>query len=297
MINIRPEPFEVADLTSNVPITETAWVAGTYNQGDKRYVGKDLYEVVAVSTTDEPTVGVGLDPPTWLLIGQINQWRMFNGALYQATTQTGGPISVTLQAAGVVDALAVLKCVAAGAVITVTDATDGMVYNRTVPLVNNDNVLDIYDYFFAPIDSKSEFVLLDLPAYAGAEIAVTLDAGTNDTACGALVLGQQAILGSTYLYFNLRERFFSNRERTIFGNFLDVPSRPVAREVTFDVLLNSAAVTQVMKAISERRDVPTVFIGSDNYEHSIVFGFPDEPEVEQITPNEARLTLTVLGQT
>lgn len=297
MKNIRPASFDIADLVSNVPITETAWTAGTYTQGDQRYVGIDIYEVVAASTTDEPTAGAALETPSWILVGQINRWRMFNGALYQPTIRTGGPLEVTVTVDTLVNAVAVLKCDASTAVVTMTDATDGEVYNRTVQLVDNSNVQNAYDYFFAPLNRKREFVLLDLPPYAGADIEVTLDAGLSDTACGALVIGQQSRFGSTYLNFSLRDRFFSMRERNVFGDFLDVLSRPVAREASFDVLLNSTAVSQVLKLVSDRRDVPTVFIGGEDYEHSIVFGFPDEPETEQLSPDLARLKLTILGQT
>ncbi|MBM1817157.1 hypothetical protein [Pseudosulfitobacter pseudonitzschiae] len=298
MKNINPELFGTADLTTNVAITETEWTAGTHSLGDQRYVGKDLYEVVAdPNTTDEPTAGAVAVPPTWVLVGQINRWRMFNGALHQPTTQTGGPITVTLSSAGIINAVAALKCIATEVTVTVTDATDGEVYSNTISLVDNENILDIYDYFFAPIVLKGEFALFDLPPYAGAEIEITLDAGTSDTECGALVLGQQAVLGETYLSFSVRDRFFSLRERNAFGDFLDVTSRPVAREATFDVSIESRSAAQVLRLIQDRRDVPTVFVGGEDEEHSIVFGFPDEPEVTQLSKELTRLNLTILGQT
>ena len=298
MKNINPETFGVADLTSDVPITETEWAAGTYATGVQRYVGKDLYEVTATpDTTDEPTAGAAEAVPTWTLIGQINRWRMFNGALRSPTEQTAGPISVTLASSGIVDAVAGLNCIATEVTVTVTDATDGLVYDRTISLVDNDNVLDIYDYCFAPILLKSEFSLFDLPPYAGADIGVTLDGGSGDTRCGVLVAGQQTVLGGTYLNFTLRDRFFSLRERNTFGEFLDVTSRPVAREATFDVSIESRSVSQVLRNIMDRRDVPTVFVGGEDEEHSIVFGFPDEPEVEQLSKGLTRMILTVLGQT
>tara|TARA_R100001369_G_scaffold12255_3_gene26243 strand:+ start:926 stop:1822 length:897 start_codon:yes stop_codon:yes gene_type:complete len=298
MKNIRPETYGIPDLTSNVAITETEWTAGTYTTGTLRYVGINLYEVVAdPSTADEPTVGAAKAVPTWILVGQINRWRMFNGALHQPTQQAGGPLSVTLQTKGVVNSVVALKCKALEAVVTVTDALEGEVYSNTVPLVDNDVVLDIYDYFFEPIALKSEFVLIDLPSYPNAEVAVSFDSGTDDTECGALVLGQQTTYGSTYLNFSLRDRFFSLRERNEFGAFLDTTTRPVAREATFDVFLSSQSVSRILSLVTDVRDIPTVFIGGEDENHSIVFGFPSEPEVDQLTKEHAKLTLTVLGQT
>lgn len=298
MISIAPATIEVADLTSNVAITETEWTAGTYTLGTERYVGIDLYRVATASTDDEPTAGVLEDPPTWTKIGQINRWRMFNGALYQPTVQTGGPIEVEIEADGIINGVAVLNCDAAEVTVTITDPVEGEVYSKTISLIDNSGITNWYDWFFAPIVRKTEAVFLDLPAYAGVTVGVEISSGaTGDVSCGGLVIGQQSNIGQTYLNFNIRNRYFSRRERNIFGDFIDVLSRPVAREATFDVSVPSAMVSGALKKIDDRRDLPTVYVGGEDYDQSIVFGFPDEPEVNQLSAELARLKLTVLGIT
>lgn len=299
MISIAPATIEVADLTSNVAITETAWTAGTYTKGTERYVGIDLYEVVAdPSTDDEPTVGAAKDTPTWIKIGQINRWRMFNGALYQPTVQTGGPIEVEIEADGIINAVALLKCDAAEVMVTITDPSEGEVYSKTVQLVDNSGITNWYDWFFAPIKRKTEAVLLDLPAYAGVTVGVTISSGaTGDVSCGGLVIGRQTTIGETYLNYTIRNRYFSRRERSVFGDFIDILSRPMAREATFDVFLSTPLIAGAMKSIDDRRDLPTVYVGGEAYDQTIVFGFPDEPEVEQLSAEAAKLKLTILGLT
>lgn len=299
MKSIWPATFSTGDLTSDVPITETAWTAGTYATGVQRYVGIDLYEVTATpNTTDEPTAGAALPTPTWVKIGQINRWRMFNGALYQQTEQAGGPLTVSIDYTGIVNAIAVLNVVATEADVTMTDSVDGVVYNRVVSLIGYDMIVDWYAWFFGAVSEYTEFVLTDLPTYLNANITLTLSAGaTGDVSCGGFVIGEQKDLGETLSNFSVRNRYFSRRERSVWGDFLDVLSRPMAREATFSVLLNSSAVSSVLNIIGDRRDVPTVYIGGEDFRHSIVYGFPDEPEASHLTNDYSMINLTILGQT
>jgi hypothetical protein len=87
---VTPQPITSATLTaSNVAITETLWTAGTYTLGQERYVGTRLYRVIVASTTDNPTVGVTLTPPSWQDIGAINRFKMFDDVISTQTTRTG----------------------------------------------------------------------------------------------------------------------------------------------------------------------------------------------------------------
>lgn len=295
---IKPANVLPANLTSNVPITETEWTAGTYTLGQQRYVGVDIYEVVAASTTDEPTAGAALSTPSWILVGQINRWRMFNGALYQQTEQTGGPITVTVDVTERVNAIAVLNCVGVQAVVTMRDPDDNIVYTKTVSLVDNSQITNWYEWFFGGQTRFPDFVLTDLPTYAGATITLELSSGASgDVACGAFVLGDQQEIGKTLLNYTVRNRFFSRRERSVYGAFLDLLKRPTAREGAFQVLMQSRNVPRVLKLLSDREILPTVYIGGENYRQSILFGFPDEPEIEQISSDLSMLSITILGQT
>lgn len=299
MKSITPATFDTADLTSNVALSETAWTAGTYTTGTQRQVGIDLYEVAASpNTSDSPTVGAAATPQTWVKIGQVNRWRMFNGAIHQQTVKTGGPMTVTIDYTGIVNAVAALNVAATEAEITITDPIEGVVYNRVVSLIDDSLITDWYGWFFGGIKQYPEFVLTDLPSYSDATITLTLSAGdTGDVACGAFVFGEQREIGVTARSFTLRNRYFSRRERSVWGDFLDVLSRPMAREATFQVLLESDNVSSILDLIGDRRDLPTVYIGADNYRHSVVFGFPDEPEVTPFTNRLSLLNLTILGQT
>jgi len=131
---ILPATVTAATLTeTNVAITETEWTPGTYNTGDQRYVGEDLYEVVAdPSTTDEPTEGAAADPPSWLNVGKINRFKMFDGILGNATVQSGGNIDFKVESGLITTGVAFFGLVANSVQVIVTHDTEGEVYNRTV---------------------------------------------------------------------------------------------------------------------------------------------------------------------
>ncbi|KII11772.1 hypothetical protein, partial [Phaeobacter sp. S60] len=62
MIIIQPIDVSDANLTTDVPLSEIEWTAGTTPEGEERRIGNDLYRAV-IETADDPDTGVNADPP------------------------------------------------------------------------------------------------------------------------------------------------------------------------------------------------------------------------------------------
>lgn len=294
---IRPAPFGDGDLTSNVAISETEWTAGTYTTGQQRYVGSDLYEVTAVpDTTDEPVAGTENDPPSWIKVGKINRWKMFSGIIAEKTTQEAGPIEVTVDPGGVVNAVAFFGVEASSVSVTVTDPTDGVVYSKTEAMVDNSAVTDWYQYFYAPILRKEEVVFLDLPSYGSATVSAEIDAGGSDTACGEMVIGLQRNIGVTLLEFTTGLRDFSRKEQNVFGGF-EILERRFSRFAEFDVFVPKVAVSGLLRLLAERRALPTVYIGGENDPETIIYGFYTDQQVLRSAPQYSEMSITIEGLT
>ena len=282
---------------SNVAITETPWEAGTYDTGVQRSVGIDLYEVVAVpDTSDEPVAGAAADPPTWIRLGVINRFRMFDFVIGEKTVQTGGPIDVTLDAGGLNNGVALFEVEASSVQVIVDDPVEGVVYNKTANMVDNSNILDFYDYFFAPQNTRTEVAFVDLPAYASATIQVIIDNGESDTSVGELIVGRLNELGVTLLDFNQRIEDFSRKERDVFGNFIIVERR-FAKIATYGVSMANSFVPFVFNAMSSVRARPVVYIGDDAQEETITLGFYDDLNILRQGPTVSEMTLEVQGLT
>lgn len=293
---LPPIDVTTANLTSNVAITETEWTAGTYNTGDQRYVGTTLYEVVASpSTTDEPTAGVLADPPTWIEVGAINRFKMFDFIIGDATEQTSGNIVVTIDSGSdIINGVSLFGLVGTSVQVVVTDATEGVVYDETQDLNDYVGINNWYDYFFLPYEQNTSAIFTDLPAYIGADVTVTVSSGGGDTAVGELVLGRIKDLGITLADFELGIEDFSRKERDAFGRFTIVERR-FAKLANYDVVLANGQVNSTFRSLSEFRATPVVYIGSDIKTEATVLGFYRDFSILRTGPFTSEMSLEVEG--
>lgn len=280
---------------SNVAISETAWTAGTYSLGDQRYVGTRLYEVVAdPSTSDEPTAGAVADPPTWIDIGAINRFAMFDLVIGDATQQSAANIDVTLDFDAVINSVALFEIVGSTVQIVVDDPTDGEVYNQTYSLNDNTGVDNWYQYFFAPIARKTELVATDLPAYSTATIRVVVANGGLDTAVGEAIFGRSITLGATMMNFSLGIDDFSRKDRDQFGNFV-ITERRFSRLANYDVFVRNNQFVSTFNNLARVRAIPVVYIGDETKGETIVLGFYRDFSTLRTGLNSSEMTLEVEG--
>lgn len=270
---IDPRPFDPTKITTNVPLTETLWTAGQYNTGTRRYVtpSDDLYEVVAVPhTNDEPVEGASLEVKTWAKVGKVNRYACFDNVLQNPTTFSDG-IDMTIAGTGISysNAIAILN-VAGGAVrVTVTDPTDGVVYDKTMSIIDHSPISDWEVYFTAPFFKTPDLVLVDLPLYPNAEVRVRIDGAGQ---IGELALGYMTTLAATTWGTSVSILDYSEKEADVFGGF-NVIERGYANVVDFKCYVPTARVAAVRNELAARRARPTVYIGSENFAETIVFGY------------------------
>ena len=294
MIIVQPVPVTSAMVTaSNVAITETLWTAGTYTLGQERYVGTRLYKVLVASTTDNPTVGVTLTPPSWQDIGAINRFKMFDQVVNTQTTRTG-LIDVNVLPGTIINALAMFDLDGVSTTITMTDPVEGVVFNETKSLQDNTIIIDWYSYFFESITTRSDVVFLGLPAYGSATIRIQVDAGASTAAIGEVVIGKQRNLGVTNFGTSVNIRDYSRKETDAFGNTI-VETRPFSKRADYDVTVETGAVAAVQKALASIRTTPTVFIGDEDRAETIVYGFYRGFNIIISTPSISDCSIEVEG--
>jgi len=289
---ITPRAFVPANVTTNVALTETAWTAGTYTLGTRRYdpATFDLFEVVVASTTDSPAVGFAKEVKTWDRVGKVNRFACFDGIVGNPTTGTG--LDVTIAPDGTVtNGLAIFNATGGTVQVTVTDPTDGVVYDRTVSLTDNTDVGSWYDWYFAPIIAAPDFALIDLPLYAAASIRVRI---TGAFSLGELALGRVIELGTTAYGTQVGILDFSRKERDTFGNAILI-KRAFANLVAYSAKVMTSRVGYVRRVLSERRATPTVFIGSQNSPETIVYGYYRDLTVTLAGPGSSDCSIEVEG--
>lgn len=289
-MNIIP-PIQVTDtnlLSTNVPDDTTPEYDNTvsYSRGDEVKIAaeKSIYECVieqGATITDVSPLD-DTDPPSWLRVGSTNPWRMFDQTITQATThsaavtwdgQTINGIYVEIQPSKVVNSSAFFGVESPRIHIRMEDSVDGVVYDNTIELLDNSNVINWYGYFFSDIDRRTEAVDLSLPSYANATIKILIEAPDNgDAKIKELVIGRQVDLGCVMYGINLGIQDFSRKERDAFGN-PQLVKRNFSKSANFDLRINTNEVDLVNRTLQRYRAQPVVYVVVDKYDSSIIYGF------------------------
>jgi len=299
MILIRPMPVNDAVLTaSNIPETDyTAWAVGTtYALGDRvRVVGANVHQVYeslqAANTGHDPAASA----TWWLAVGATNRWQLFDPSI---TSQAANPdsIDVTLACTGRVDSIALLNIAAASVRIIMTDAVDGVVYDKTHGLASDSGVRDWHAYFYEPIARKQDFVATDLPPYHAPTLRIILSDAGNTVLCGALVVGFKKQIGGTQYGVKLGIQDYSVKTRDAFGNYT-VLQRAFSKSASFSLLVDALFVDELHVLLSAYRATPIVYIGSDQYGATIIYGFYKDFGITLAYPTQSLCTLNIEGLT
>ncbi len=295
--DIPPNTLTATDavLTASNVATDDApeWASGTsYSTGDQVIVlgtTQRLYEALQASTGSFPP-----DNPTdWNDLGAVNRWKMFDGG---TNTQTSNPdsIEVTLEPEGIINSFTLFNIQAASAQVTMTDDTEGVVFDKTYNLIDNSAVDSWYAYFVEPIVQSTQLTDLSLPAYGGATIDITLSETGTDVRCGLAVIGQEAEIGTTVFGTSVGIRDFSRKEVDEFGNFTIVQRR-FFRTVDYDVRIDTDKVQFVQRLLSDRRAKPTVYIGTVENPETIVYGYYRDFDIVLSNPAFSNATIEVEG--
>jgi len=274
------KPVTVTDsILTATNITEddyAVWDSGTaYVVGDKviSTVTHRIYEALIDNTNVDPT-GTATDPATWLDIGATNRWRAFDQKISDPVVNATS-IDYTLSDPNSnITSVALFGLKGSSANVTVTDATEGEVYNKTISLLDNRNIVDWYTYFFEEQVQREQAQFLDLPPYLGSDVEVTVTANSGeDTELGQLVLGFLSGIGLTTYGTSISIEDYSRKEVDAFGNFIIV-QRDYAQLADFDVQFETQNARKIQRTLADFRATPIVYVGSEDTSYgTTIYGF------------------------
>lgn len=293
-------PITVTDsvfVSSNVAENDYAeWAVGTtYALADRVIVLSThrIYESVQGSNLgNDPTTD---DGTWWIDIGATNRWRAFDDTVTDQVQNTTS-ITYSLDPQSLTNSIAFFNLDATSVQVTMTDPSEGSVYDTTVSLVDNGAVSDWWGYFFEPIIRKPEIVLFDLPNYASATIGVTITTVTGETAkVGQIVFGNQKTIGLTSYGTSIGIQDYSTKETDDFGNVV-ITERRFAQTVDYEIQLLTSTIRDVQKVLSTYRATPLVFSGTDEGTYGdLVYGYYRNFGINISTPSYSDATIEVEG--
>lgn len=269
---------DAALIASNVPETDhPAWAAGaTYAKGAKVLLASThrRYESLIDNNLGKNPAA---DASAWLDIGATNRWAAFDSSVGTSSSMPA-LIDLSIKGSGRVNSVALMDMEATSVRVRVTDATEGLVYDRTVDLTSTSGVNDWYAYYFEPILRRRDLVLLDLPPYSDATVRIEISNASGNASVGVVVLGQQHVLGETRYGLSLGITDYSLKERDAFGE-VRVVERPASKRARAPIRMRAGDVDRVVRLLTQYRAVPLVWVATSIYDASIVYGYYKDVDI------------------
>ncbi|MBU1692302.1 MAG: hypothetical protein KJ958_05545 [Gammaproteobacteria bacterium] len=265
VLPLDTDHFMLSTTHNGAPINTSGTQSGTHTVTAS--IHKCYESLQAANTGHTPRS----NPTWWLDLGNTNSWKMFDQSV---TSQTSNPdsIAVVIKALGRMDSVALLNINASTVRFVMTDAVDGVVYDHTYSMVSTSGITDSYAYCFEAITRITDYVELDMPPYANAQITVTLTDTGGTVLCGTCVIGQRKELGGTQYGASVGIMDYSLKQRDAFGNY-DILEREFSKRGKFLLWVDNSLVDELQIILASFRATPIVYIGADTFGCSVIYGF------------------------
>lgn len=293
-VKITPEMI----VSTTAVDTEPVWVASsTYTKGGRAiYDGKDgpsVYQSVAGGNRSNPPDS---SPDDWVRVGPTNKWALFDGSASTLSRSEDG-FEIAFQTGEAVDSLAFFEAQGESITVTMTIEPDNeVVFEQTIPLLNDVMIFDWYTYFFEPFDFIRDGLVKNIPPYGStATIHIRVE-GVGEAGVGEIVVGTLTEIGETERGAKHGIRDYSRVKEDDFGNIY-LQQGAWAKRGDFSIFVDKARLRYVSRTLTDLRGTPIVIIGSDDpdYEPLIIFGFIKEWLNAIDYPSKSLLNLDIQG--
>lgn len=280
------KPHTISDFESTIPepdTGETVWSAYTSTVGDVRILTTTHRKYrAAIASTDSPDVGATKDPKTWVDIGPTNRWAWADNRNTTQSVATGGmTIETTL---GVVSSsLSGFNITGASSVIiNVIVESSGVVTPIVIPMIDNSEINDYFQWFFNEIVNKTEFIVTNLPFYGNATIDVEF-VGTGDVGVGSLVFGNPDRLGDIN---------YGTSYKLLAGGVEDDSATMKLIDYKFTIWNNQGGSTY--RKLASLIGKPAVYFATENVDNgAMVLGYYVDSNISIDTPSFCPVSLSV----
>jgi len=165
---LTPLTYLVKERSGAFTLGEVVGVTGTPSLLADQGAANPVFSTAVNVAHYPPTDLLRSTPLWWKEISATNRWKPFDGKIGSQAEQSES-ISYSLTP-GMIESIAFLNLDASSIKITITDPSEGVVYDETIDLVMTDSrgislIYDWYSYFFGTAPKTTDVVKLDLPPY------------------------------------------------------------------------------------------------------------------------------------
>lgn len=293
-------PLTITDtilVSSTVPETDySAWSGATTYALDARCIIVATHKIYQSLQASNLNKAPATETAWWVEVSPTNRWKCFDTSNSTQTAQSTSAQYV-LTPGQIVDYVGLLN-IRAGVTFRaqLVDPTYGLVYDDIVYLSKILQDSSWYSFFIANKLSLSSSTLNSIPAYPDATLTVDI-VGTVDLAFGILTIGQSKVIGQGVSYgARVSIQDYSRKEINQWGDTILV-KRAYAKRASFNVRLNSGEVDTVNDYLAQLRATPCLWIGSNGYTSTMVFGIYENFETTIQYFDSSECSLNLLGLT
>lgn len=285
---------------TNVPENDhPVWSASTTYALNQRVINTTTHKIYESLQSGNLNKNPLTEQLWWIEVSPTNRWAVFDTSVSTATSQANN-ITYTLEPGQVVNTIAALNLNNATAInITMYSDVSGsteIVYEKNVDLSALPTGADWWAWFYSARTIPTQDIQTDLPSYGDAVIKFELLGGV-DLSMGVLLLGQQRSFGlGVQLGARVGIQDYSRKETNDFGDTVLV-RRAFAKRANFNLLIEKAEVDQFQQFLTDVRATPCLWIGSNEYESTTLFGFYKNFEALISYPEHADFELEIEGLT
>lgn len=228
----------------------------------------------------------------WEDLGPTNRYKMFDGAKGTLSVKADSVV-IEVTPGIVINTVAGLNIQSDSVNVTMTDPTDGVVRNQDIDLLDLSGVIDEYTWFFSPLAKKKNFAVTNLPAYPDATTKITFTNTGENVLVGELIFSYGKDIGTAIYPFTPGTIDYSQQvtDEVTGENSLEIGGFKFFND--YNVFFKSNRTSFVRKTLIEARGKISLFVGNDNIEESIIYGWPSDWSIEEKGTEESMLTLEV----
>lgn len=279
------------------------WSAGSYDEGDVVWEDLKLYESATAANTDQPSVGAVADTPTWIELGYVNPWRMFDsyvGTDELAITEKASPLEVEITT-DQVSHVGLFNVNADTLLIEILDSEDDTQWYKTYSLIDDALAIgDWYDYFYIPYPPIGRDLIVELgwvtSSSSSEKIKITLTSG-GTVSCSNCFVGFGIEPGNTQWEPDIKAYSTGSTNTDTFGrtSFVKGSTYKVINAI---VRPPTGSENYVLRQITDMQDIPIVFdLNNDGTDYDLLRIYGAITSVSQVLtgPNNTTIDIEITG--